>query len=190
MPANLSLLGAFAYNKLFVETGTCAGDTVQRALDVGYERVVSVELSDEYYDFSARRFAKNKRVRLWHGNSVDLLPEILKSVNEPATFWLDAHHSSGVTAGAGVDQADTIAAELEQIEKTLTCSWHTILIDDQNGHWNAGIVARLMAINPAYKIGFVDSWWDETEHYYPKCVLVAEPPNRKRKHEIIQTNSQ
>ena len=37
-------------NEIFVETGSLIGDGVQQALEAGYPEVISIELSDKYFE--------------------------------------------------------------------------------------------------------------------------------------------
>lgn len=185
MPGNLSLFSAFSYNRVFVETGTCGGISVEIALAAGYSDIRTVELSRPHYEYCVGIFANRPQVALWHGRSQEELAKMIADVNEPITFWLDAHRTGGDTASDGYDQQDIILAEL-RIIAAHPISEHTILIDDQGDGWNETIVSQLMEINPMYAIDRVDSWWDGRDNFYPKSVLVAEPPNRKRKHEITK----
>lgn len=79
--------------KYFVETGTFSGDTVEYALSLDcFDKVFSVEIEPEIYQFTSQRFAGNDKVSLFLGNSYDVLEkEILPQLDAPAFFWLDAH---------------------------------------------------------------------------------------------------
>ena len=81
-------------NKVFVETGTYVGQGVQLALDTnGFEKIISVELSPYYYEFSKKRFENKKEVQIVLGDSSNILTSIIKNINSPITFWLDGHYS-------------------------------------------------------------------------------------------------
>ena len=43
MPATAEQLSKYNGNKIFIETGSLTGDGIQRALDAGYEKVISIE---------------------------------------------------------------------------------------------------------------------------------------------------
>ena len=45
-----------------------------------------------------KKFSKLTHINLIKGDSSEKLPEILKSLKEPALFWLDGHYSDEITA--------------------------------------------------------------------------------------------
>lgn len=148
-------------NEVFIETGSYVGDGIQAALDAGFKQVLSIELSPFYYEHCKKRFKGNKKVRLFLGSSIDVLPRLLKVINTPVTFWLDAHYSGGDTAKAKQDVP--ILEELEII-KYHVIKTHTILIDDirligkDSLDWNKFTIQEveslLGTINPDYKITY------------------------------------
>ncbi len=108
----------------FVETGTHMGDTSLWAAD-HFARVVTIELSNEYYVEATLRFRGDPRIALLEGHSPEILAELLPSL-PPSVFWLDAHYSGGPTAGSDyqcplLDEIATIAADLDR---------HFVMIDD------------------------------------------------------------
>ena len=110
----------------FVETGTWLGDTTY------YMRkhcgtICTIELSPDLASMASRRFSKRPNIRVLSGDSSKLLPEVLKSVNHPCLFWLDAHYSGGTTAKGDVETP--ILQELAVILADPTAR-HVVLIDD------------------------------------------------------------
>jgi len=115
-------------------------------------------------------------VTIWEGDSGSLLYEMIKDINEPVTFWLDAHN--------GVYDPDAentpILRELEQIKKHHIKN-HTILIDDMHCCerdlfdflTKDQIAAKVKEINPDYEITFVDGGNDSE---YPNNIMVARVP--------------
>ena len=85
--------------KTFIETGSACGDTLSAMRLVGFHRMFSIELSDYYSGYVARRFEGQSDVTLIHGDSAVELAKLLATL--PATlsilFWLDAHYSGGLT---------------------------------------------------------------------------------------------
>lgn len=148
-------------NDIFIETGSYVGDGIQAALDAGFKQVLSIELSPFYYEHCKQRFKGNKKVRLFLGSSIDVLPRLLKVINTRVTFWLDAHYSGGDTAKAKQDVP--ILEELEII-KTHSIKTHTILIDDMrlvgkdSLDWEKFTIQEVESligsINPNYKITY------------------------------------
>lgn len=123
----LRRLAARSGVSIFVETGTYFGDTVD-ALQDAFETLHSIELSDEFYRRATRRFAGNPKVRLWHGDSGDVLADVLTLVDRPALFWLDGHYSGGATA-LGKD-VTPILRELRLIAGHFLRTSHLVVVDD------------------------------------------------------------
>ena len=92
MPATIEQLSKYNNNKIFIETGSLIGDGIQRALDAGYEKVISIECHPGYYETSKERFKDNDKVEVILGDSSKDLYDIIKDIKEPITFWLDAHY--------------------------------------------------------------------------------------------------
>lgn len=112
--------------RIFVETGTFRGETIQFLLPE-MEEVHSVELSDELYRAAMRKFEGQPKVHLYKGNSASVLPVIIDKLNKPALLWLDAHYSAKITAHG--PQETPILAELRAIFER-SKALHVILIDD------------------------------------------------------------
>src|SRR4030095_4469957 len=102
MPISQQTLTRYARGRVFIETGTYHGDTVQKALDMGFERVYSIELSRRLHEQAVARFANRPEVVLVQGGSETELPKILTQVNERAVFWLDGHASGPDSASGDV----------------------------------------------------------------------------------------
>lgn len=171
MPITTKMLETFK-RRLFIETGTHVGDGVQSALNAGFEEVWSVELDVSAYEISKNRF-KDKPVTLYFGTSLEFLESKLSVVNEPATMWLDAH---------GPDFP--IAEELDMVHK-YGRNDHILLLDDiwktdTHVHLKYKLYDRLYAINPNYKIYFVDGQTDglidgRPHAVIPNSIMVADP---------------
>lgn len=161
MPSNTENFRKYP-NEIFIETGSYMGDGVQQALDAGFKNVISVELSDKYFTISTNRFNHNPNVKIVKGDSFKVLPEILKNIDSPVTFWLDGHHSCGDTA-LGEHWAP-LMQELDAI-KEHPIKTHTIIIDDMrcwqepnpvHGFFKDDIFEKLKEINPDYKLTYED----------------------------------
>jgi hypothetical protein len=122
--------------RVFVETGTCFGDTVE-AMRPHFECVYSIELSDELHSGALQRFEGVPNVVLIHGDSASQLDGVLSRIDQPTLFWLDGHYSGGVTARGDVDTP--ILAELATILESPDRG-HVLVIDD----------ARCFGADPAY----------------------------------------
>ena len=142
--------------RVFVETGTWRGDGVQAALDAGFELVYSIELGRPQYERAARRFAGRSQVKLFWGDSANVLSILLARIAEPVTIWLDAHYACHDTALG--DDWTPLLREL-QVLGSARLRTHTLLIDDMRcwhkknpviGFGLEEILAAIRRINPAY----------------------------------------
>jgi hypothetical protein len=121
---------------VLVETGTYYGDMVQ-AMKPHFRRIYSIELSDRLFQQARRRFAGDEHVRILHGDSGDVIADVIAMLDAPALFWLDGHYSAGITAKG--DNDTPVHLELCRILADEHRS-HVIVIDD----------ARLFGVDPAY----------------------------------------
>ena len=93
-------LSKHRHNKIFIETGTFAGYGVKKALEAGFEKIYSIEIDLKKYKNCVKIFKNYSNVFLYHGDSSIVLKEILDNIDEPCTFWLDAHYcADGATRG-------------------------------------------------------------------------------------------
>jgi len=168
------------YSNTFIETGTNHGVSVYSALEAGFTIIKSVELDPKLYNQCLLKFSGNNKVKLYHGKSVDRLPEMIADIEIPSVFWLDAHPSGPGTAGheewlkrdKSVYQDNILAEELGII---LEHGRHVILIDDQKGWKTAQQFADMIDI--CYPDSYEFTIHDEIRpgvHYKDK-VLVCIP---------------
>jgi hypothetical protein len=123
--------------KSFVETGTGDGLGVAIALQAGFEAVHSVEIVSELVLAARKRFAHEPAVKIWAGDSRQVLELILRELSgEPALFWLDAHFP-GADYGLGSYDAETnvgrrlpLEEEVELIAKARPDCRDIVFIDD------------------------------------------------------------
>lgn len=161
MPANIEIFKKYL-NDMFIETGSYLGDGIQQALNVGFQNIISIELSDKYYSISTNRFINNHNIKIIKGDSYKVLPDIIKDINTPITFWLDVHYSCEDTALG--DHWSPLIQELDAI-KEHNIKTHTILIDDMrcweepnatHGFYKDDIFKKLLEINPNYEFTYED----------------------------------
>jgi len=112
--------------KVLVETGTCLGDMVE-AMKHDFEKIYTIELSQELHALATRRFKRDKNIELIRGDSGVELKNIMARLQQPALFWLDGHYSGEVTAKG--DKNTPIYEELTHIWNAPDFG-HVILIDD------------------------------------------------------------
>lgn len=173
MPSSIGLFKKYL-NNIFVETGTWNGEGIDNAIAAGFNKIYSIELSEKHYNLCKNKYKNNPNVNLYHGESFVVLKEIMPKIDEPATFWLDAHYSQGDTA-LGRYRCP-LMQELEVLRDFAQIHQNTILIDDIRlcGTEEFGdvskdkIISMLMEINPYYKVSY-----DTGILRFPKDILVS-----------------
>jgi hypothetical protein len=154
--AMLIALGQYFSLHNFVETGTCAGNTVA-AVQPYFRWTYSIELNDEYYKNAMNRFSGVKNLWLFNGSSGEILGDILEGeFIEKALFWLDAHGE-----GLPTEEGDQLYKELKAIEAYAPTS--LVVIDDvikKNGKYE---------VNFCYPFTTPAGW---TELYIPNMSLL------------------
>lgn len=165
-------LEKYGIGDIFIETGTYLGETVDMVMETGlYKKIHSIELNDDLYNDLLKKYKNVESLYLWHGDSIDHLKSIVRNLEGPATFWLDAHASGSLEGGKSggspvLDELDIIASS--------PFKDHTIIIDDcrlfGSAEWSGvskeDAIAKIMSINPEYKIHYLDG-------HAPKDVLWA-----------------
>ncbi|MEK7590050.1 MAG: hypothetical protein AAB475_02235 [Patescibacteria group bacterium] len=112
--------------KTFIETGTYLGEMVDAVKD-SFDKIYSIELNEELYKKAKNNFARFSNIEIMHGDSGEILPELLNNINEPILFWLDGHYSAGNTSKGSLNTP--IIKELVTIFQH-PIKQHIILIDD------------------------------------------------------------
>lgn len=124
----LQLKAAGKYD-LFVETGTWKAGTTRWAAQ-HFKRVETIEADENRYRLVTNRWAAQyPNVRWTLGDSADMLRRILRDVDEPAIFWLDAHHPWVGTDRPHLTECPLLD-ELGAIALHPLADQHVILIDD------------------------------------------------------------
>lgn len=155
-------------SKTFIETGTARGEGVLVALEAGFEQIITIEVNPQVFMDACKRFADEDRVTTILGDSGKVLPDILTGITEPATFWLDAHWSTGENnLGPSVSKCP-ILYELRAIGLHPVKN-HILMVDDIR-YFRAGglpqwemvnlgdIMQVILDINPDYRIAFEDGF--------------------------------
>lgn len=137
--------------KTLIETGTDVGNTIRKAMAVGYKSIYSVELHKTQAAKQIEAFKNHDWVTVRQGDSPEVLKEIMPLLDKPVTFWLDAHP----------DHDSPVLQELYWMNRCGRCKEHTILIDDRRlmqGHWKSvkeeQVVKALKAINNNYAVSY------------------------------------
>lgn len=146
----------------FIETGTYYGETVDMVLESGLFKLIhTIELNDSLFEENKKKYSANNNVWLWHGDSVEMLGPIVKALEGPATFWLDAHASGPL--GGGKSGGSPLLDELDIIASSPFKN-HTIIIDDirlfGSSEWDyitkEAAIEKLLKINPDYNFYYLD----------------------------------
>ena len=169
MPIKFDLTQFSRDKKIFIETGTYLGGGIRTALNSGFNIIHSIELDKRRYDAVKNKFKNKQNVYLYHGNSGVVLEDVMKNINEPVVFWLDAHFN-GDNAEYG-DKWCPLNEELNIINSH-HIKTHTILIDDircmDNTHFDAqrnipvgfpgrrNLLRKIKIINPEYKLTYLN----------------------------------
>ena len=90
-------------------------------------KIVSVELSDFFFQLSKKRFKNDRHISIVKGHSEKEIKKYLKYFNKASVFWLDGHNSFGNTAKGKLNTP--VVNELQSILNHKNKS-HVILIDD------------------------------------------------------------
>jgi hypothetical protein len=147
-------------HRIFIETGSYRGDGIQLAIDAGYDEIYSIDNDKANVDYCAQRFDADSRVTLLHGNSPEVLHELLQGVTEPVMFWLDAHSQMF----EGEEDNYPLLAELVAIQSHHIKN-HSILIDDflmmthpdVTGWMKEIIISGLSIINSEYHYEYLSN---------------------------------
>jgi len=80
------------YNlRVMVETGTNLGQMIASLLPQ-MDAIYSIEMDEGRVQRARRRFARDPRVHIVHGNSGEQMPSVVSEITRPCLFWLDAHN--------------------------------------------------------------------------------------------------
>jgi len=111
--------------RVLVETGTYYGEMVA-AVKNHFDRVYSIEYDHPLAQRAIRRFKRDPKIRILEGDSAAALPELLKSLAEPALFWLDAGYWGWERLRR---EPERLSVEVEAILGH-SVKGHVILMDD------------------------------------------------------------
>ncbi len=172
----LPLLNQYATGNTFVETGSQEGWTFYVAKEYGFNTMYGIELMEEFYITSVEKFKDDKNINLFLGESPDILTELCPFLDQPVTFWLDAH-ASGPNIPGGKYGGCPLIQELEAIA-TSPCKDHVIMIDDVrlfgSNEWDylekQRVIDLILNINDNYTIVYADGEEDGT---FPNDILIA-----------------
>lgn len=114
--------------RILIETGTYYGEMVS-AMNSRFDMIYSIEQNPELAARAKQEFSKYRHIIIIQGDSQTALPELLKSLDKPALFWLDAGYYGW--SGEQVNKK-RLGVELDAILNH-KISGHVILMDDAHG---------------------------------------------------------
>lgn len=149
----------------FLETGYYMGSGVHRAIQAGFEKIFSIEISSIHVKNGKKHYEDNillGQVEIINDDSRNLYETIKQYPNKRFLFFLDAHADQSIEHERSVNCP--VLEELEAIKKH-PIKDHVILVDDMRlfrsqSAWARDIlvdkiVEELHKINPNYKISFL-----------------------------------
>lgn len=116
--------------RVFIETGTFHGESLEFALALPFHSWHSVELSPELFDAAQLRFSGTAGLTMHRGDSAVVLSEILDDLREPACFWLDAHYCFLDSARGPKDCPLIEEVETIRRHEQSTGIEHVVIVDD------------------------------------------------------------
>lgn len=165
-------------NYYFVETGTFGGEAIFKALGTDcFQEAYSMEVDEGLFRGCTGRFKECKNVHIIHGDSATGLWNVIKDLDKPITFWLDAH----IYPPFKDKKNCPLLEELDQIKKH-PIKTHTILIDDMNCCSTLAfdylilqeLVKKIKEINPHYIIQLLDGGNDDEVKGNILCAIVPD----------------
>lgn len=149
----------------FFETGTANGAAVKLAIEMGFEKIFTIEIDESLHKENLKKFKEHiesGRVFMFCGDTLKLMPEIVdKYIDKKCTFWLDAHQDFGP---GGLKRCPLID-EIESIKQKSDLN-HTMLIDDRRmfGTWwgenisESLVISKIKELNNSYSITYEDGY--------------------------------
>lgn len=119
----------------YVETGTGAGDCLSHVLNLGFKKLISVEIYPQVYEGAVNRF-KDTQAKVLLGNSYEVLPSILENLEGNVLFFLDAHfpgadfHFETYNSTTDYDTRLPLEREVRTIKQHRDTSKDVFIIDD------------------------------------------------------------
>lgn len=166
LPQKYNLLSKHL-NAIYIETGIYRGDSLQMAIDAGFDAICGIDNDPDCIEFCKRRFDlygdNSGRINLRYADSAVYLGAFLASLNSllpntKITFFLDSHWQmlEGTEPG---HNPFPLLQELKHIAAKRHCCGDTIIIDDMLimqdnivGYNEDDILKHLEIIDPNFNI--------------------------------------
>jgi len=180
----LEYLQKYSKQYSFIETGTYQGDTVKTADNYGFKTIHSIEIFQPLYEQCTETFKNDPHIKIWQGDSPDVLREIVPTLNKQSTFWLDAHRSGVLmTPGSEKYGACPLVDEVNAIALS-PIKTHVIFADDQRLFGTPGwdylqkddYLNAILKINPNYVFEYLDGGFSYGKTFPADDIIVAYVP--------------
>ncbi len=160
MPIKFDLRKYNTPGSVFIETGLWKCHGVEKAIQAGFEKIISIEIAPRIFKAGQKRLSKHissGRVSLLLGDSSSMMDVALSQVPDSRiVFWLDGHYQ-----GVGPCVSNPLYSELDAIARHARKD-HTVLIDDRRlfsrATWGVDerrIIDVLLRINPLYRFCYL-----------------------------------
>ena len=152
--------------KYFFETGLYHATTLEKAVEIGFEKYFSIELYTSFCEMAKEKFPKKTstgEITIINDDSANMKNYVELVGNNKTLFWLDAH-AGGPTEGEPICSAKAkvpIEYELQAI-KSCERKDHVILVDDLRIMGEARVEQlkkMILEINPSYKFSILENPW-------------------------------
>lgn len=162
------------------ETGTFLGEGISYALQVPFDRIISVEIIEEIAAKARLRFRQEEKVEIIHADSISAMEDQLPLLTGNTVFWLDAHYPGADAGLADYENDDNetlrlpLSKELEVIRKYRGEYQDVLLLDDlriyEDRPFQNGTVPTNALPRGIRSIDFVYRYFSDT-HYIFKSFL-------------------
>jgi hypothetical protein len=153
--------------KIYIETGTWTGHSIQKAIDAGFNKIYSCDINQECVDKAKKLYKNYSNVFIECNPSKIALANFLMNINERCVFFLDGHFMPydevKEDLGFGKETSQENLPPSPILDEIDIISYHNIkshiiLIDDYKcfGSWVFGRITfdqvrnKIGNINPAY----------------------------------------
>ena len=156
--------------KIFVETGVGGGDGIMEAQKCGFQRIISIEIMPQQVVKMREKFKDDPRVTILEGDTLAVLPDLLRSTSGNICFWLDAHYP-GADIGLGKHDDRSVPNDTRlPLERELTMirelrfGKDVVLFDDLKIYRNQGRDCWRADIKPWQEFSS-DRFFEEILHH-------------------------
>lgn len=144
-------------NPVFIETGTFDGRGTLMAHEIGFRTIHTIELDPARVTTARKNLEGIGSITVHEGDTVEILPKLLYTIDERATIFLDAHPvGEGDNCKIG-KYRHPLLYELDLINLFSKRKDHTVIVDDRHdfgiyGTTDEQVMEKLKTLGPRYKV--------------------------------------